>query len=788
MLLAGKNVKGVLVEHGLGGTLSTTNQADNVFDAEFQRLVKEAHSQLDEGQTRIILPVHFGDHFAIVAVDISNNTAVIIEPTNGYKKEVANLERLLKQVFNNPEINVQHSQTKIQENDSSSCGLIASNLGGHLLSCDLSITEAINEQNLPKILYPLNTEQQKQALVADVQNAHRIKTNAIKKKDLEYDCAVQATVMGIFNLVATNQLDDDTKYSPAKYVLLDLYKAYLQTENKSTPKDDTQVTWPNFKQFLLDKNTTEAQQQLADKFVDVWRGQFSNALQTPEIFNRLQNELYGILEQEFKDFLDKKTSDGREKNYERFSYIKNAFVRFKKDAFLVDQKGKVAEFRKWWQAQGKGQLITHYHGTGDGKAFPSEFDLRASIAILRGIDFDLSVDASGISNKYTPGYGEILPQDLPNIFVFGRISQLQLEELTKDLCDNTNGIFNKVFDKDSNPVYKFRKMSDADRSNKMQAIIAKYVKDGITRQQIIEELLARVSPKQPHPTLVLAKQGDQWNIVDDPNNTWLKIRSFKAELPITSAPTPVAQDTVPQDAANTVTTPKIEFQNNPAVIQKLKEVCVALTTKNAGKNYEVVGNDKVNVNGDEVKIIPTGFEYKRVTKEIIEFAVKAMADIFTQQGITDPSQRIVKLTLTPENEKFRQEYKTALSANGLTLEEDAKSTLQVGGRQQKWHDLRDQHAADQTAAGQQDTDQQSASPTATPTATPIGGTPRQPTAAPSSSSSSPAPTPASPAAPPAATSTPPEDQTGKTPPLSGSVTGTTAEAETYRKAHPSVRT
>lgn len=798
MLQAGNNVKGVLVEHGLGGTISTTKLSDNDFEVEFIKIIDEARTHLDKNQTRIIIPVHLGDHFATVAIDVRNYTAVIIEPTNGYKTQVDKIQLLLEKVFNSPAITVQRSQTKIQENDNFSCGLIASNLAAHLLSCSLSITEAINEQNLPKILYPLNTEDQKKALLADVQNAHRVKTDAKKKKDLEYDCAVQATVLGLFNLIATGQLDD-AKYNDTQIKLLKLYEAYLLSENNGSPIDKSLITWPNFKQFLQGQNTAEAQQQLAGTFKDLWRGQFLEVLKNRELLKHFRQDLYEILEKEFKDFLANTPSDGKEKNYERFSYIKNAFIQFKNDARLRDTDAKIAAFDNWWRGEGKGKLIDNYIGTADGKKFPNEFDLHVSIAYLRGIDFDLGVDAKGIRNKYTPGYGDVITQDLTGIF--GTVSPA----LIKDLCDEAKGVFTRLVDQHSNPFYRFKKMSDVDRTAKLKVIIAKSVsvRDAAREQNILAQLLADVDPKQSHPTLALTKQGDQWNIVDDPNNTWLKIKSFKAELPaVEQAQTPDEQDSAQQDSTNTVTTPKIDFQNNPTVMQKLKELCEDFKSKNAGKNYEVVSNDKINVCGELVKIIPTGFEYKKVTQEIIEFAVKAMAEIFTQQGISDPAKRLVKLTLTPENEKFRKAYKDELKKYDLTLEEEAASTLQVSqprDTQQKWRDMHGQHTADQIAAGQPAPAQQSAAPTATPGATqtaapgatPTSSTTGQP-AAPSLSSSGTPATPASPAAP-AAASTPPANQpAAKTPPLTGSASGTTgaaadADGGRYRRAHPSVR-
>ncbi len=724
MLQAGNNVKGVLVEHGLGNLLSTSSLAGNKFDEEFKKSINAAKTQLNVGQTRIVVPVHLGDHFATVAIDTAKNTAVIIEPTNSYKTQIDNLEKLLKEIFSSPVINVQQCPTKIQD-DNFSCGPIASKIGAHLLTCNEDLVTAIDENHLPKIVYPLDTEEKRKALVADVQKAYKTKIDSVKK-DLEYDCAIQATVLGIFNLIATGQLDD-AKYVETQKKLLKLYNAYLCKEAGGKSVHPNNVTWDKFKVYLLQNDTEAKQKQLAQTFAELWSGEFITILENPQILNRFQNDMLILLEQEFNDFLANKASDSEDKNYERFTYIKNIFVQLKNDAALGDGTAKTKALKEWWKREGRGRLFTEYNGTDDGKKFPNLFDLQVHAAYLAGFDFDFGTDAANLKNIYTPGYGDV---ELNRLNV---ILGASAKQIIQELCNEKDGIFNKIIG--PHESYRFKKLTDVERKNKLQTIIVKYFKDIHEQEGVVAGILKLVNLKQSHPLLSLTKQGDQWGIIDTvPNNPWLKVKSFKAEVPTN----------------DNVTTPKIDF-TKAEVKQKIKDVCEHFKTKNAGKKYEVVGDDQVNVNGHAVKVISNGFEYKKVTKEIIEFVVKALAEIFSQQGITDPAQRIVKLTLAPENEKYRKDYLEELKKCHLTLDEDAVNTLhrsQSGDPQYQRHGLFGQQTGNQTPA-----DQSQKAATSTAPVTPPSG--------------------------------------AQSAPLTGSATGTAShtqlEAEQHRKNNPPIR-
>lgn len=127
--------------------------------------------------------------------------------------------------------------------------------------------------------------------------------------------------------------------------------------------------------------------------------------------------------------------------------------------------------------------------------------------------------------------------------------------------------------------------------------------------------------------------------------------------------------TQPISSANTVTTAyKINFtQKN--IVDIIKRVCGELS------NTKVTSPTSVKVDGHNVVIIEKGFQFKKVTPEIIEMTVKAMAKVYEDQGVP-AGQRVVKLTLSKENEHHRALYMAKMSQHGLTLAVEEVNRLQ----------------------------------------------------------------------------------------------------------------
>ena len=150
MLQAGHTVKGVLAENEFGSAICTQNGDDN-----FKRVINNARRQLVPGKTRIVIPINLGAHFITVAIDTRDNTAVIVEPVNGHRREIRRIKRLLGEVFNNPSIT--QSTLPIQ-NDGYSCGPIACKIAAHLLTTADKLATAILPEKLPAIVSPHDTD------------------------------------------------------------------------------------------------------------------------------------------------------------------------------------------------------------------------------------------------------------------------------------------------------------------------------------------------------------------------------------------------------------------------------------------------------------------------------------------------------------------------------------------------------------------------------------------------------------------------------------------------------
>ncbi len=696
-----KNVRGVLLK-ALADEAIKKN--DPQYEENFKKYVQNALLDLEAGKTRIAFPIHFGNHFATVAIDINEKSAVIVEPMQSYQADVNKVKGFLTNLFQ--DINgfkVEECAIKIQD-DGWNCGYISSKLAEHFLTCECDLSSAIKQEHLPKAIKDLkNGESAKKELVTDVQNAY-LAYQSHHKNVVANNSAIQTTTfkalsLSILNLAATNQLEGDLfKVTQAK--LLELYTIYLTQKNNNTKPDAKEISWDKFKHFLLNQQSDGEQQKLAQDFSRVFEAKFQTI--NDELFQTYHPQLKADFLKEFENFLGNKADDGHPKIYLRIKAVRREFKRLMQDKTLNTTNEKVAALEKWWRDEFIKNKKSIVELSING--FPNEYDLTHLFENLSNINFNFGTAPNRIVHYPTADYGTI---NQNQIFEAG----LYAPYVIRDLCDVNSGIIIKL-EEPNNNIYRFTSLTNEERTKRLKAILTKHsgpskvsspgetgfvtsndnpytfsgLPAAINPDETIVKFLKNAKEPSLYPTVTLTKDNDQWHIIDeDPNHTWLKIKSFKPEIIVeqikpakttekTDSPKTEEKSTAKTDQKKRsgVTSDLINFTTQKAA-QIIKTVCGTLP------NTQVISNTQFKVGGKEVEVFENGFRFTEVTKEIIEACVKAMAAIFNDANIMDKNKRVVKLNLSKEHEQFRADYIAELQKHDLILSEN------------KWQAIDDAH-------------------------------------------------------------------------------------------------
>ena len=664
-------VKGIHVT-AEGGDLLDTTEAD--FATKFKAaLIKAKAAITKDGKRRLAMAVRVGNHYVTVAIDTdpAHQQVVIVEPALAapkYDAELAKIRQAIVEVGTQLTFpptfaiaNIQNCAVKVQNvpsPDDASCGPIASKMVSYLLTTNENLHDAINAANLAGKI--ITTPAQAKALFNEVKAAihhqDRIDTG---------NCAVHATLMSIFNLVASDKLDTaGAPFDATRTKLLALYTAYLTKENGAAPAPA--ATWDQFKAFLKNAKTPAEQAAIRDKFTPHWREQFRTIFTNVATKNAYAANLSVALKEEFDAFYIDDNFDTAGTSYARFPWLQSEFAALKRTGKGIpwDDLTKTAAFNAWWNANTDTFFNNHLTKTG---AWLSETDIAEYVKDLGNIDFDFQGRGkTAATNLYSPGYGNVTQARLEGLLDaagFEPPPDADRTAIVNALCDDKNGILQKVGATD----YTFRRMTDTERQVKLNKIAEDAWAGNVAdpAKDIFKTALnALCNPKEPYQKITLSNDSsNHWEVVDSAPNSWLKEKDF------TSQP----KNNVSGSAHSPIDLSTAEAKD------AIKKVCAELQAQNPTKRFAYnESNNTVDVCGHQVEAKSSGFSFKTVTDEIIEFTVKALAAQFDLQGRTKPVDRVVALTLSAENrEKYYEKFKKACAdmKPPLMFEEDVTNTL-----------------------------------------------------------------------------------------------------------------